>query len=171
MSFRKAGTSVASPKQNKNDGAVAITTTRFDDEKLLAIGSFDDALSLLAEEGIVVDAASETLGNGFSVIQDKGVLVGAEMILLSWQFNQGDMGEFVSINAVVKLPGHQTPAKLVINDGSTGIRDDLKKYTERTGKTAGLYVKKGLRRSDYDYTDEKTGETRGATTFYLDTSA
>lgn len=150
---------------------VAIPSTRFDDEALSNIESFDDALALLAEEGIAIDMADEKLGNGFAIISDKGILCGVEFLLLSWQFNQGDKGEFVSCNLVAKMPGQKTPSKFVLNDGSTGIREQLKQYTKKTGKTAGLYVKHGLRRSDYTYEDQATGENSAATTFYLDTSA
>lgn len=158
-------------KANANDGAVAIRGTRFDDQQLRTVATFDDALALLAEEGIAVASADETLGNGFSIIDDKSVLIGVELLLMSWQFNNGDMGEFVSINAVAKYRGvTNAPAKLIINDGSTGIYKQLKELTAQTGKTAGLYVRKGLRVSNYEYEDDK-GVKRPAQTFYLDTSA
>jgi hypothetical protein len=153
------------------NSVVAIKGTRFEDADLANIDSFDAALGLLAEQGITVESADEVLGNGFAVIKDKGILCGVEMLILSWQFNAGDMGEFVSANVVARMPGQKTPAKFVINDGSSGIFKDLKNYTTKTGRTAGLHVKNGLTRSDYTYEDESTGEKRPATTFYLDTSA
>lgn len=145
--------------------------TRFSDEQLLAVDSFDAALELLANEGVVIDHAEETLGNGFAILKDKGLLCGVELLFLSWQFNNGDNGEFVSANVIARMPGQKTPSKFVVNDGSTGIRDQLKLYTKKTGKTAGLHAKRGFTRSDYTYTDETTKETKGATTFYIDTSA
>lgn len=147
---------------------VAVPTTRFDDEALLAISSFDDAAALLAENDIPIVAADQVIGNGFAIINDKGFLCNVPMMLLSWNFNSGDNGEFVSINAVANLPGGNL-GKYIINDGSTGIYAQLRKYTDRTGKTAGLIVKRGLRRSDYQYDDN--GTPKNATTFYLDTSA
>lgn len=147
---------------------VAIPATRFDDDALLAIQSFDDAAALLASEDIPVVAADQVIGNGFAVVNDKGFLCGVPMMLLSWHFNNGDNGQFVSIHAVANLPGN-TLGKYIVNDGSTGIYAQLLKYTEKTGKTAGLVVKRGLRRSDYTYDDN--GQTKNATTFYLDTSA
>lgn len=152
------------------NGEVAVPTTRFDDDALLGIQSFDDAAALLAENDIPVVAADQVIGNGFAIVNDKGFLCGVPMMLLSWHFNSGDNGQFVSINAVCKLPGN-TLGKYIINDGSTGIYEQLRKYTEKTSKTAGLIVKRGLRRSDYQYTDKNDGTTKNATTFYLDTSA
>lgn len=156
---------------SKANSDVAVPTTRFDDEQLLAISNFDDALALLGEQGIALESASDTLGNGFAILKDKGNLIGVELMCLSWQFNKGENGAFVSVNVLAKMPGNSSPAKLVLNDGSTGIYAQLKKYTDRSGRTAGMYVKNGLTRSDYTYEDEKTGETKQATTFYLDTSA
>lgn len=165
-STRESVTGVA----ERNDSTVAISGTRFDDETLSGIESFDDALGVLADAGVVIDHASEKLGNGFAILSDKGLLVGVEILLLSWQFNNGDNGEFVSANVVARMPGQKSPAKFVVNDGSTGIRDQLKLYNAKTGKTAGLHVKNGLRRSDYTFVDDN-GQTKNATTFYLDTSA
>lgn len=150
------------------NGEVAIPAQRFSDDRLRDIASFDDAAALLAEHEIPVVAADQVMGNGFTVISDKGFLCGIPMILLSWHFNRGDNGEFVSVHAVANLPGNSL-GKYVINDGSTGIYRQLREYTDKTTKTAGLVVKRGLRRSDYQYDD--SGETKNATTFYLDTSA
>lgn len=151
---------------------VAVQAHRFSDEQLSSIESFDDVTALLAAEGITLDSADEVLGNGFTILDkdEKGMLVGIPLVCLSWQFNAGDNGEFVSINIVAKMPGNVVPSKFVVNDGSTGIRDQLKAYSNKTGKFAGLTVKRGFRRSDYPYTDAD-GKTRTATTFYLDTSA
>lgn len=148
---------------------VAIPATRFSDDDLLAISSLDDVRTLLAANEIPLVAADQVLGNGFSIVNDKGFLCGVPMILLGWSFNRGDNGEFVSVNAVANLPGN-TMGKFIINDGGSGIYAQLRKYTERTGKAAGLYVARGLRRSDYTY-DDGSGVPKQATTFYLDTSA
>lgn len=150
------------------NGVVALPAQRFTDDELLSIASLDDVRSLLASSDIPLVAADQVIGNGFSIVNDKGFLCGIPMILLGWQFNAGDNGQFVSINAVANLPGN-TLGKYIINDGSTGIYAQLRKYTEKTGKTAGLYVARGLRRSDYQYDDN--GSPKNATTFYLDTSA
>jgi hypothetical protein len=57
--------------------------------------------------------------------KDKASLVGVPMFFIQWRFNSGDLGEFVSIEAITKADGR----KVVINDGSTGIRDQLMELT------------------------------------------
>ncbi|SRR6266536_2175924 len=144
----------------------------FDDLQLSEIKTFEDAIR--AVEGVfgeVTDAAEE-LGTGFAVLptDDKSKLVGIPLIFVQWRFNTGDNGEFVSATAVAQTaPG--VSARYIINDGSTGIRDQLKAYTEKTGKTGGLAARRGLRVSNYDYEDPKTGEVKRAKTYYVDTSA
>lgn len=150
------------------NGEIAVSALRFSDDDLRAIESFDDAAALLAQNDLPVVAADQVLGNGFSVVNDKGFLCGLPMMLLSWHFNKGDNGDFVSAHAVVSMPGG-TLGKFVINDGSTGLYQQLRNYTDKTDRTTGLVVKRGLRRSDYQYDDN--GTPKNATTFYLDTSA
>lgn len=169
MAAKEVMTEKEFSKANQNGSDVEIQSVRFDDNDLRNIQSFDDALKLLADEGHVVAHADQELGNGFSILNDKSNLCGVEMLLLSWNFNQGDMGEFVSVSLVARMPGTNVPAKLVVNDGGTGIYKDLRTYTDRTGKTAGLHIKRGFRRSDY--TKVIDGKETGATTYYLDTSA
>lgn len=162
----------------------------FTDDQLRGITSFDDAVSLAAEQHGAVVAASDELGNGFAVLDDesKGRIVGVPLMLLEWSFNAGDYGEdFVSIRAVAFFDGRGIE-KVVINDGGTGIRQQLKDYQDRTGKTGGMIVKNGLRESQYPTypKDWPVQELRNkpipkgvdipsnagkASTFYLDTSA
>lgn len=142
----------------------------FDEDALREIASFDDALSLLAQSDTPVVDASQVMGNGFAILNDKGILSGVKLLLLSWRFNRGDKGVFCSAYVIAQMPGMNVPAKFVLNDGSTGICKQLMDYTAKTGKYAGLLVKNGLRRSDYQYT-APDGSTSDATTFYLDLSA
>lgn len=131
--------------------------------QLAEIG-FGDILKALEGAGEVMSAAE--LGNGWGVLgsKEKGRLVGVPLLVLSYQFNEGDNGEFVSAQVVTNSE------RLIVNDGSTGIYQQLKDLAEN-GETRAIYCKHGLRRSDYTYTDPKTKEEKEATTFYLDTSA
>lgn len=144
-------------------------TVKLSDDALKGITSFEDALTLLAEtygeESIVV--ASEVLGDGFAVLdsKNKNTLIGVAFVLVNWDFSVGDNGEYV-VARIVTADGR----KLVMIDGSTGICKQLQSYSANTGKYAGMVVKNGLRQSTYDYTDDK-GETKSATTYYLDVSA
>lgn len=148
------------------------TPRAFDSEQLRAVGSFEEALDLAQSylpKGVETPIASEELGDGFSLLEssEKDILIGRDMILLDWIFSPGDFDEeFVSIRLVTKQGG-----KFIVNDGGTGIRQQLREYTDRTGRMAVLRVEKGLRRSDYTFNDPTTGKPSAASTYYLDTSA
>lgn len=151
---------------------VAVRGPAWEDDTLLQVGSFADAMALAKAEFGELSEASDTLGNGFTILNDKAkdILIGQELILLSWNFNVGDMGPFVSIMCAAKMPGGGV-MKAIVNDGSTGIYSQLDTLYRRNGKLGGLHVPRGLRRSDYTYHDENTGEDRPASTYYLDTAA
>lgn len=160
---------------------------RLNDSDLRSVETFEDAVaSIEAEYGGVADIA-DFLGNGFSVLAtaDKYKLVGTPLIILEWRFNSGDQGLFVSATVVT-----QDNARLIINDGSTGIYAQLRDLSDEQGRFGGLRVPKGLRASEYDTCaecgrprrkddavcanercgDESDRRARG-TTYYLDTSA
>lgn len=142
-----------------------VAVRRFDDDTLRSIRSFDDALAAArAVDGDILDVADSELSTGFAVLDTNGKarLVGVPFIVLDWRFANGEKGEFVSLSIVTK---HNE--KLIVNDGSTGIRDQMK----RLGQPRTLGVRHGLRVSEYDYTDQATGEISRAKTYYLDTSA
>ncbi len=154
---------------NPNTGEIVSAGPQYDDEALRAIESFDDAMALAIQTVGDIETADSALGNGFALLDNKATLVGAPSMFLSWTFNNGDFGEFVSAHVVARNESGGG-RKVIINDGSTGIYQQLRDYTDRTGRQGGLFVRKGLRQSVYDYTDDK-GNKRPATTFYLDTSA
>lgn len=136
-------------------------------ETLAQVSSFNDAIAL-AEDIYgkdVIAVAADVLGDGFRIVEDKDTLIGVSFFALSWNFVVGDHGEYVIVRAIT-----QDDQKLLITDGSTGIRDMLSHYSKQTGRYGGLFCRKGLRRSDYTYTNDK-GEERDASTYYLDVSA
>lgn len=146
---------------------------QFSEDEYAAIQSFNDAMRLLSDAGITVANAADEIGDGFVLIKgddEKARLVGVPFILISWNFNVGDFGKpYVSARGIT-----QTGIKFVLNDGGTGIRDQLDKYK---GDMGGLFVPHGLRRSDYGLDAENNPVKLGspesvgkATTFYLDTS-
>lgn len=146
---------------------VQVPGKEFASEDLAAITSFEDALKLVTEklgqENVLV--ADQEIGDGFKLLENKDTLQGVEMLIVSWDFHQGDHGEFVSAKVVTK-----TGDKFIVNDGSSGIRDQLMSLSAKKNQQGGLFCRKGLRRSDYKYTDE-SGVEKPATTYYLDTSA
>jgi hypothetical protein len=154
-----------SAKQTTEETALAIPQYAREDYK--AIGSFDDAVALAVAAYGEVETASEELGDGFAILDkdDKGQLVKVPCMFLDWNFSLGDFGEFVSAHVISK-----TGAKFIVNDGSTGIYQQLRDYTnEHAGRQGGLFAPRGLRRSDYTYDDD--GKQTPATTFYIDTAA
>lgn len=152
--------------RSKNNSEVVVPGKDFNPDELAGIKSFDDALALVKEKmgESNVKVASEEIGDGFKLLENKDLLSGVQSLFVTWDFHQGDHGEFVSAK-VVTVDG----AKYIVNDGSSGIRDQLMAYTAKHNTQGGLFCAKGLRRSDYKYTDED-GTEKPATTYYLDTS-
>lgn len=141
----------------------------FDEQALRNLNSFEDAFKLVQNEFGAIADASEVIGDGFVVLDDKTQLVGRPMVLLNWHFSEGDyrdedgnLRDFVSARVISQRPDG-TVDKWVVNDGSTGLCDQLKNYSVRTNMMGGLLVQRGLRVSEYIH------PTHGpAKTFYLD---
>ena len=138
----------------------------FSADQLRSVSSFAELSQLINETGIVVTDVSSVLGDGFSVLptDEKNTLIGVPFVILSWTFSEGDNGEFVSLRIVTR-----TDRKLIINDGSTGIHDQVRKM-HADGVLPVVFVPRGLRVSEYDYEDDH-GKKKRASTFYLNTSA
>ncbi len=158
---------------------------RFKDSQLRDVTSFEDAMRLAREAYGEVHDITDELGNGFRLIQkdDKGKLTGIPFIILHTAFNDGDFGEFASI-ALVTADNR----KLILNDGSSGIADQLRGLVTATGRYGGWMVPGGLRESQYDtckdcdrprpqredvcnHCGSDTTERHTGRTYYLDTSA
>lgn len=143
--------------------------TAFNDTALAAITDFQSVLDLFNAENIVPESMSD-YGTGFEIAKEKGNLVGVPFIILEWRFNKSAHDAerpFVSA-AIVTKDGR----KLILNDGGTGICEQLNNVTaqriaaEHPKPQVGLMVKDGLTRSDYKYVNDKGTEST-ATTFYL----
>lgn len=148
---------------------VPATRQMFAPEDLRAIASFEDAKRLLMEQGVEMRDASHEIGDGFVMLENKDDLVNKPLIILAWMFTDGDFGDKYSILRLVTADGR----KLVVTDGGTGIKAQLQEYTERTGIQQGLFVERGLRKSEYDTdvngqpTQDKTLATGRGCTYYL----
>ena len=125
---------------------------------------FDQIGQELAEAGAIM--SSVELGSGWTVLptDQKSRLIGVPIIVLDWTFNDGDNGEFVSARVLTKQN-----ERLVLNDGSTGICQQLRDLEMRE-ETRAVFCKRGLRVSEYEY-EAPDGSKRPAKTYYLDTSA
>lgn len=145
---------------------------RISTEDMRAIQSFDDAIKLVTEQlGGTVEKSSE-LGDGFTLQDDKDFFVGKACVFMMWKFSKGDYGDMATVRVLVQ-EGRET-GKYVINDGSTGIRAQLRDLEKRDPNIKMIVAPRGLRRSDFKYTgvDEQTGEVteKPAHTYYIDTS-
>lgn len=112
-----------------------------------------------------VESTDDYLGDGVALVQ-KDDLVGKPFFIYDWQFSVGDLGQYVTVRAV--LPSDE---KVVFSDGSTGICRQLMEITsarQKAGKpiAGGLLCKRGLRRSDYA-ADPENGRPSAGTTYYL----
>lgn len=153
----------------KNVSEIAVSAYRYDTGDLRNIQSFDDAMDLLGEAPLTADSE---LGDGFAILDNKDRLVDIATLFLSWSFSKGKFQEeFVSCRVVTV-----NNDKYVVNDGGTGIREQLREFTDsHGGRTGGLLARHGLRKSEYEYDEvnPKTGEItkKPAVTYYIDTSA
>jgi hypothetical protein len=174
-------TDITEPNDDENTGNSELMPpgakepAMFTDDELRGMDSWEAAMAAVTEAHGGVAVADEELGTGFGLLEsdDKARLIGVPCLFVEWRFNPGAYGEpFVSAGVIAKIPGGI--ARYIVNDGSTGIRDQLQSFTERTGKRGGLYSAKGLRRSDYTkmiWNDKLQKEVETpATTFYIDTA-
>lgn len=141
---------------------------KWTDDDLKSIKSFDDLLAFAQHPDVsdhIVIADVETYGLGFDLVEDKNDLIGKHFVILEYKFNAGKYAEdFVSMMIITK-----DGRKLILNDGSTGIREQMKmidKTAQAEGAMVAINVRKGLRVSNYTYVDDKGKETP-ASTFYL----
>lgn len=166
MASKAAQDSAAVVTPESADNSVALRNG-FSAEELRGLETLADVQAMFEAHGITVIDAAEELGDGFALVKNKDQFIGRGMMVLSWAFGAGDFGEgsgFVAVRFVVQ-EANGSLGKYVLTDGGTGIYATLKEYTERTGVTGGLYVKNGLRKSEY-----KTDENENAVTHYMDLS-
>jgi hypothetical protein len=159
----------------------------YNPDALRAVSSFEDAVQLAVDTHGGVAEADKELGDGFTLLDsdDKARLVGVPCLFMEWSFHPGDFGDvFVAARVVARNPDGSA-GKYIINDGSTGIKDVLAKYTDNTGRTGGLFARHGLRASEYQYCEacgkaaprvgddehKAAGKHKKAATYYIDTSA
>lgn len=169
----------------ENIRALASLSNFANDADLRSITSYEDAVALAEQvHGTVIDIAQE-LGSGFALIDDKDRLCGTEFVIIQWRFSAGDFGTFVSAGLVTKHG-----EKFIVNDGSSGMMDQLLQFSQATQRFGGMKVPRGLRKSEYSTCPDcgkpmsreeiacdnakclYEGDKRGlGTTYYLDTAA
>jgi len=140
---------------------------RLSDDDLELMNSYADALGYAASNNIAAVDISD-YGTGVELLDKAGKnrLVGVEFIILDWQWRTGDFAEdYVSLTVMTR-----DGSKYVINDGSTGIREDVRRLERKLGGAkAVVKVTKGLSRGDYTYV-AADGTESPATTYRLNFS-
>lgn len=139
---------------------------KVDDADLASISTIEDALALLASQGIAATDITD-LGDGFSVM-DKAEFINVPLVILDYKIanskeytdEKGDPLPFAIVRLVTS-----DGRKAIITDGSSGIARQVKDFHTR-GVFGGIMVRKGLAVSKYDYVDEK-GKRTPATTYYF----
>jgi len=156
--------SAALDKPAKGGTLVTLESLREDTPRNLR---FEDVVQTLGLAGDLAEGSE--FGSGWEPVptEEKIKLVGVPLALIDWQVNtEGRNGTFVSIKAITADDRH-----IVINDGSmkSGIGQQIMALKEK-GETRAILLRRGLRVSEYEYTDEQ-GNKKPAKTFYLDFTA
>jgi hypothetical protein len=145
---------------------------KFKADEIGELTSFDDAVKFLAAKGYTVETAADMLSDGFTGIEKKKLVNRSFVIVdakISLSNDYGDDGQF----AVVKV-FTQDGGKFRFTDGGTGICQQIGMLMSKRadkGGAVGVVIPGGLVDSEYDYTDESTGEVTKAHTFYLNTDS
>lgn len=153
----------------KPSAEVQPTESLYPSLSLTELGAIDSYAA--AEAAFNSDFVSFSVGGDYDLL-DKAELVDVPFIVLRWRFaipgegkpryksDNNPEGEFVSVECIT-----ENDRKVVFNDGSTGVYAQLKAVSE-TGRQQGGRCGKGLRVSEYSYSDEK-GNQIPAKTYYL----
>lgn len=171
------------------------TMERWTSSELRELPDYETAMRAAIETYGEVSDATRELGNGFALLTkgDKAKLVGKPFLALFWTFHASEEygGFFSSMSCVTN-----DSRKFIVNDGGSGIYEDLLSFTqEHQGRQGGLLCPGGLRESSYPTCPDcgkprpramlectrtypnnsvcgSTSEERNAgQTFYLETSA
>jgi hypothetical protein len=151
-------------KNGQDDqGTQVIPIDGFTDE---ALKNFDSWDQVVQETGNVTSAA-DVLGNGYSILEDKSKLLNEPFMIVKYGVHPSELNGKVFTTIHVLTKGGD---KYVVNDGSTGIHQQLMDLKTEMGTICPLMVPRGLRVSEYDYEDPKNGSKTKAKTYYINTA-
>ncbi len=143
----------------KSEDVVAVPATS-PEINWVTVDSWDAAVNAFP----TIIPASVAFGDGSTMIENKKTLIGMEFIVLDWRFVVDSATNREYVNVLIM---NRTGDKGRFNDGSTGIAEQCRQYEEAFGRRGGIHCQRGLRVSEYNYTNEK-GEVSLARTFYFD---
>jgi len=114
---------------------------------VLPVMSSEDALAIVREvfpDGAEFHDVTEYIGRK----EEQDSLVNVPFIVTDFHFSDSGYSGG-GVYSVVKGIRLDTREPIIFSDGGVGITPVLQEYQEKTGKRAGLFCSRGLRRSDY----------------------
>lgn len=171
MVSKSDSTDLAAPESNEVAVYENNAPRAFSTEVLSSITSFDDVSQLFADNEIPLESADQ-YGSGFDILDNKGLLVDVPFVILEWRFNASDLAEGGFVSAAIVTERND---KWIINDGGTGIFEQLKRVTASRLRTRkghpqlGLVCQNGLSVSNYETTVNINGKDTAikGTTYYI----
>lgn len=147
-------------------------TNKLTDAELNNLATVEDAIKALG----VSDLEALTWDDSpWTVLEDKAKLIGKKFLAVQWKFHESKEyvgSEYVSVY-VITSDSIDGKFHFIVNDGSTGICQQLRNLTDtRTDKghptpSSGALVKNGLKLSEYDRVDAKGTVIGKGKTYYL----
>lgn len=141
--------------------------------------TLDETMAMLSQLGIQVSDvrdASEEIGDGWRVLDDKDDLINVPFLIVDYRFADGkfidavtkEKRQFVLLRVVTReaVESGGKTGKWIVTDGSTGIMKQIGEWVERQNidlkaDTVPALMCKGLTRSDYE------NEFGPGTTYYI----
>lgn len=134
------------------------------EESAITVQETVDMLAALGIEVADVLDASEQIGDGWHVLDDKDQLINVPFVITDYKFAEGrftdkktgEKTQFVILRVVTReaLTTAGKTGKWIVTDGSTGIKDQMGEWVTKKGidldadKVPALFCQ-GLTRSDY----------------------
>jgi hypothetical protein len=129
-------------------------TQEFTDEVAASFETFAQALDYLNNtEGVV--EIGDVAGDGYKLLKEKDILENVPFMIVDWNgITDPDTQRPYATIRIITTDNR----RYRINDGSTGIYQQLILIRNRSGKTRGIAVPRGLFKSEY-FVDDKTKKT------------
>ena len=144
-----------------------VTGKRFEPGTLQIQDLRSDVVPNSFEEAVALWETPIEVKSDWELVTDKRQLIGKPFLIQKVRFYEGNYGPAVAVMAIT-----QDNRRVVFNDGSSGIMQELLTMCEKHKRDGGFMVPNGLRMSEYEYEvrdwdGNPTGEKKPARTFYL----
>ena len=144
-----------------------VTGKRFEPGALQIQDLRSDVVPNSFEEAVALWESPIEVKSDWELVTDKRQLIGKPFLIQKVRFYEGNYGPTVAVMAIT-----QDNRRVVFNDGSSGVMQELLTMCEKHKRDGGFVVPNGLRMSEYEYEvrdfdGNPTGEKKPARTFYL----